>query len=131
MAFDARHTLGIRGLAKSGAWHSTLGNTHLALGIRGWANVKTNTASWSQTVPVAGTYDISAWVIAQSGSDPAASYNVTGNGVEINSLTVDQTKGPSAWISLASNVQIDANETIEVILVASGRDTRGVMLLRL
>lgn len=77
-------------------------------------------ASWSQTVGAAGNYQISAWIVTASGSDPNAVYTVMKNGVTVATVNVDQTSGSSRWVTLAGNLVLAANDGIKITIKASG-----------
>ena len=54
-----------------------------------------NTATWRPSLLSAGTYEVFAYKVAYSSSDPAARYDVAGS-----TTFVDGTSGTSGWVSL-------------------------------
>lgn len=61
-----------------------------------------NTATWRPNLRAAGTYQVFAYKIAHSGSDPNARYDVVHGGSTSTSF-VNGTTGSSGWVSLGSH----------------------------
>ncbi|MFI6676068.1 family 16 glycosylhydrolase [Kribbella sp. NPDC050470] len=88
------------GYTESGAW--------AASSLTGWDGTATRTtndtkatAAWRPDLPIAGQYEVSAWVPNDAISTTAARYTVEHPGGQA-SVDVDQTTGGKRWISLGT-----------------------------
>ncbi|KAH6955966.1 concanavalin A-like lectin/glucanase domain-containing protein [Ilyonectria destructans] len=79
-------------------------------------------ATWSlSSLKVSGTYDVSAFIVVYSNSDPKAKYQLLKNGQVVQEdIEIDQTTGVNRWAVIASNVTMNAGENWAVRVKASG-----------
>lgn len=79
-------------------------------------------------MPVAGGYQVAAWVVSPDDSDPKAVYTVALNGSVVQTVTVDQSVGGTnsnpdntgLWVTLVGTVDVTEGDTITVQVTASG-----------
>ncbi|CAM1509720.1 Fc.00g000550.m01.CDS01 [Cosmosporella sp. VM-42] len=99
---------------------SSLSGYTLGLVTRYSCHLSGAKASWSiPSAPVSGTYEIWAWIIARSDSDPAVFYDITKDGTSVLKKAVDQTSGSARWMLLASNQVIKSGQKWSVTMTAS------------
>jgi hypothetical protein len=91
------------GYSESGTWStSTLTGWTVASPTRyATCNTAGATATWRPNLRTAGTYQVWAYKVRATNSDPAQRYDTVHGGVTSTS-TVDGTAGSSGWVSLGT-----------------------------
>ncbi|RDB15927.1 Endo-1,3-1,4-beta-glycanase EglC [Hypsizygus marmoreus] len=114
------------GYSETGSWldSSLEGYTKGLLTRYSQCGASGATASWTTTLAVAGTYQISIFVIVLDSSDTRAAYDVQRNGQPVQArLFVNQTEGVDRWLGIlqsADGIAVKAGERFTVTVTSSG-----------